>query len=168
MIRGDRSFLLTLMVVLAGVAWVAPGQAQAPEDRYEQMEGLRVDHVGPLEDPALEARAIKLSDELRCPVCQGLSIHDSPSPLAQDMKNLIRSQVASGMTDAEVEQYFVSKYGEWVLLEPTTEGINILVYALPFLALVAGGGFIAVAVRRWTATDEEAELEEVEQAARAG
>ena len=119
------------------------------------MEGLRVDSVGPLDDPALEARAIALSDELRCPVCQGLSIHDSPSPLAQDMKNLIRTQVAAGATDDEVRQYFVSKYGEWVLLEPKASGFNLLVYVLPFLALAGGAALIFVAVRRWTVPEEE-------------
>jgi cytochrome c-type biogenesis protein CcmH len=137
--------------VLAVLVVVAPAAAQE-----STMEGLRIDSVGPLDDPALEARAIALSDELRCPVCQGLSIHDSPSPLAQDMKNLIRTQVASGATDEEVRQYFVSKYGEWVLLEPTASGFNLLVYVLPFLALLGGAALIVVAVRRWTGPEEEA------------
>lgn len=154
-----RTLFLILVLALGGVAVQAgPVFAQAPE-----MEGLRVDHTGPLEDPELEARAIKLSDELRCPVCQGLSIFDSPSPLAQDMKNLIRSQVAAGATDEEVRQYFISKYGEWVLLEPKAEGFNLLVYGLPFLALLAGAGLILVAVRRWTApVEEEPEAREQE------
>jgi cytochrome c-type biogenesis protein CcmH len=114
------------------------------------MEGLQAGGSGPLDDPALEARAIALADQLRCPVCQGLSIHDSPSPLAQDMKDLIRSQIAAGATDEEVREYFISKYGEWVLLEPRAEGLNLLVYLLPALALLGGAGLIVVAVRRWT------------------
>lgn len=123
------------------------------------MEGLQGSRIGALEDPALEARATALADELRCPVCQGLSIHDSPSPLAQDMKDLIRRQVAAGASDEEVRQYFVSKYGEWVLLEPKAQGFNLLVYLLPALALLGGGGLIAVAVRRWTVPEGEEEEE---------
>ena len=82
-------------------------------------------------DPALEARATRLASELRCPVCQGLSIQDSPSPLALQMKDLIRTQVGQGETDAEIRGYFVSKYGEWVLLQPRASGFNLLVYFLP-------------------------------------
>lgn len=117
------------------------------------MEGLQTSRTGPLEDSALEARATALASQLRCPVCQGLSIHDSPSPLAQDMKDLIRGQVAAGASDQDVRNYFISKYGEWVLLEPDPSGFNLLVYLLPALALLAGAGLIFVAVRRWTAPE---------------
>lgn len=121
------------------------------------MEGLQTSRSGALEDPALEARANALAAQLRCPVCQGLSIQDSPSPLAQDMKDLIRSQVAAGASDADVRGYFISRYGEWVLLEPKAAGFNLLVYLLPALALLGGAVVIIVAVRRWTApADEEA------------
>ena len=120
-----------------------------------EMEGLPVSVTGPLEDPALEARASKLASELRCVVCQGLSVQDSPSPLAQQMKDLIRSQVASGWSDTEVTEYFVSKYGEWVLLEPKARGFNLVVYLLPALMLLGGGAFIFFAVRRWTAPAPE-------------
>lgn len=120
------------------------------------MEGLRTSRSGPLEDPALEARATALAAQLRCPVCQGLSIHDSPSPLAQDMKDLIRSQVAAGASDQDVRDYFISKYGEWVLLEPDPTGFNLLVYLLPALALLGGAGLVFVAVRRWTVPEDGA------------
>jgi cytochrome c-type biogenesis protein CcmH len=145
--------LLVLALVLAPVglaSQVPPTQTQEP-----QMQGLQTGRTGPLEDPALEARATALAHELRCPVCQGLSIGDSPSPLAQDMKDLIRRQVAAGATDEEVRQYFISKYGEWVLLEPKAQGFNLLVYLLPGLALLGGAALIFVAVRRWTVTEEE-------------
>lgn len=119
-----------------------------------RMEGLQSSRTGPLEDPAEEARVNKLAAELRCPVCQGLSIYDSPSPLAQDMKDLIRSQVAAGASDEDVRQYFISKYGEWVLLEPRATGFNLVVYLLPFFGLLAGAVLIFVAVRRWTGPEE--------------
>ncbi|MFW6330088.1 MAG: cytochrome c-type biogenesis protein [Gemmatimonadota bacterium] len=148
---------LLVLAMLAGVgAGPLAGQNGEGQTRERQMEGLVPQGAGgPLEDPVQEARATRLADELRCPVCQGLSINDSPSPLAQDMKNLIRAQVAAGASDEDVHEYFMSKYGEWVLLEPKAQGFNLLVYLLPALGLVAGGALIVVAVRRWTVPEEE-------------
>lgn len=118
-----------------------------------QREGLS--RKGPLDDPALEAEASQIASELRCPVCQGLSIQDSPSPLAQEMKDVIRTQLEAGRSDDQIRAYFVSKYGEWVLLEPRAAGFNLLVYLLPALVLLVGGGVIVFAVRRWTAAAPE-------------
>lgn len=149
-VRWLRAFSVILVLGLgAATPSLLPAQAS-------RMEGLQTSRTGPLQDPAEEARATALAQQLRCPVCQGLSIHDSPSPLAQDMKDLIRSQVAAGASDEDVRQYFISKYGEWVLLEPKPSGFNLLVYLLPFLALIGGAVFIFLAVRRWTTPDEDA------------
>lgn len=145
---------VVLGAALLGMA-TASAPAQEPQDSQPAMEGLTGSTMGRLEDSAQEARATRLAAELRCPVCQGLSIQDSPSPLAQQMKDLIRSQVVEGRTDDEIRQYFISKYGEWVLLEPRAEGLNLLVYVMPVLALLAGAGLIAVAVRRWTVPAED-------------
>lgn len=101
-------------------------------------------------DAALEARATRLAAELRCPVCQGLSIQDSPSPLALQMKDLIRTQVGQGRSDAEIRAYFVSRYGEWVLLQPRARGFNLLVYFLPAMAFLAGLALLLLAIRKWT------------------
>lgn len=151
--RGALAALVVGAALWSPAATAAP--AQEPQDTQPSMEGLTGSTMGPLEDSAQEARATRLAAELRCPVCQGLSIQDSPSPLAQQMKDLIRSQVVEGRSDDEIRQYFISKYGEWVLLEPRAEGLNLLVYVMPVLALVAGAGFIAVAVRRWTVPPED-------------
>ncbi len=99
---------------------------------------------------ALEARTSAVAAQLRCPVCQGLSIEDSPTELALEMRAVIRDQLASGSSPAEVQAYFVSKYGEWILLQPKPEGFNLAVYALPIMALLLGGGAVGLAVRRWT------------------
>lgn len=101
-------------------------------------------------DTALEARVRELASGLRCPVCQGLSIEDSPTELAVEMKNIIREQLAAGRFPEEVRQYFVERYGEWVLLQPRASGFNLVVYVLPWVALLAGGAVIVVGVRRWT------------------
>jgi cytochrome c-type biogenesis protein CcmH len=102
-------------------------------------------------DPALEMRVREVSAILRCPVCQGLSIQDSPAELAVQMKDVVRQQLREGKTPEEIKAYFVSKYGEWVLLEPKASGMNMLVYALPLLLLVGGAVFIGFAVKRWSA-----------------
>ncbi|HEX7051040.1 MAG TPA: cytochrome c-type biogenesis protein CcmH [Longimicrobiales bacterium] len=106
-------------------------------------------------DSALEARVREVAAGLRCPVCQGLSILDSPTELAQEMRAVVREQLAEGRTPAEVKEYFVSKYGEWILLEPTPEGLNLVVYLLPWLTVAAGAAVIAIGVRRWTRTGGE-------------
>jgi cytochrome c-type biogenesis protein CcmH len=106
--------------------------------------------VQPVRDSALEARTSDVARQLRCPVCQGLSIQDSPSELSQSMRAVVRDQLAAGKTPDEVKAYFVSKYGEWILLAPAAHGFNIVAYALPVLVVVGGCLLIFLAVRRWT------------------
>lgn len=101
-------------------------------------------------DSALEARTSAVAAQLRCPVCQGLSIQDSPSDLAQSMRSVVRDQLAEGKSPDEVKSYFVSKYGEWILLAPKARGFNVLAYALPVMVVLGGGVVIVLAVRRWT------------------
>lgn len=102
-------------------------------------------------DSALESKTTTVAAQLRCPVCQGLSIQDSPSELSQQMRNLVKEQLAAGKSPDQVKAYFVSKYGEWILLEPKAKGFNLLIYLLPVLLVVAGVGAIVFVVRRWTA-----------------
>jgi cytochrome c-type biogenesis protein CcmH len=103
-------------------------------------------------DSALEAMTTRLASELRCPVCQGNSIQDSPSELAQQMRDLIRDQLRAGKTPAEVRAYFVDKYGEWILLAPKAEGLNLIVYFVPLAAILLGGLVVWRTVRKWTAS----------------
>ena len=102
------------------------------------------------EDSVLEARTSALASTLRCPVCQGESIQDSPSELAQNMRAVVRDQLRAGRTPDEVKQYFVSKYGEWILLEPEMKGLNVLLYVFPVLLVVGGLALVVVLVKRWT------------------
>lgn len=101
-------------------------------------------------DSVIESDTRALASQLRCPVCQGLSIEDSPSELSQQMRALVRDQLRAGKSPDEVKRYFVSKYGEWILLSPPAHGVNTLIYALPLAALTFGGLLIVLAVRRWT------------------
>jgi cytochrome c-type biogenesis protein CcmH len=91
-------------------------------------------------DPVKEARARDLSRELRCMVCQNQSIDDSEAPLARDLRLLVRERIAAGDSDAQVMDFLVARYGEFVLLKPRLNPHTWLLWLLPPLAL-AGGGF---------------------------
>ena len=101
-----------------------------------------------LDDPVLEARARALSAELRCMVCQNQSIDDSDAPLAKDLRVLVRERLEAGDSDAEVIDYLVSRYGEFVLLKPRFAWHTIVLWAAGPAALVAGLIGIAVALRK--------------------
>ena len=108
-------------------------------------------------DSILEARTREVASGLRCPVCQGLSIQASPSELAVQMKDVVRQQLKEGKSPDEVRAYFVSKYGEWVLLEPKASGMNLLVYLAPIVMVLGGAVFIWFMVRKWSAAPASAE-----------
>lgn len=101
-------------------------------------------------DADLEARTSAVASTLRCPVCQGESIQDSPSDLAQDMRALVREQLRAGKTPEEVRAYFVGRYGEWILLEPKMAGLNILLYVFPVVVVLGGLALVVVLVRKWS------------------
>ena len=90
-------------------------------------------------DPVKESRARDLSRELRCMVCQNQSIDDSEAPLARDLRLLVRERIASGDSDAQVLDFLVARYGEFVLLKPRFESHTLLLWLLPPLALAGGG-----------------------------
>ena len=136
-----RRALVLAQAVVALVSTSAPALwAQAPTS---VADSVRADSV-------LEARTSELAAELRCAVCQGISIQESPSALAREMRDIVKEQLRDGRTPAEVKAYFVSKYGEWVLLEPPARGLNLMIYVLPGVLLLGGLVFIGVMVRRWT------------------
>lgn len=96
-----------------------------------------------LSDPALEARARAISQDLRCPVCQGEDIDDSGAAVAHDLRILVRQRLVAGDTDQQVIDYIVHRYGEYVLFNPPKHGINLILYlAGPAVLLVAFGGVI--------------------------
>jgi len=90
-------------------------------------------------DPAKESRARDLSRELRCMVCQNQSIDDSEAPLARDLRLLVRERIAAGDSDAQVIDFLVARYGEFVLLKPRLNAHTWLLWLLPPLALLGGG-----------------------------
>jgi len=112
----SRMMLLAAVLVLAaGVAWGARPQPLTAAERVD-----------------------RISAELRCPVCQGLSVADSPSETARSMRALVAQRVAEGRSDDEIRAEFVRSYGDWILLSPPLLSANGLVWLAPLLAIAFG------------------------------
>ena len=101
-----------------------------------------------LADPALEARARAISEGLRCLVCQNESIDDSDADLAHEIRVLVRERLTAGDTDAQVVQYLVDRYGEFILLKPVLAPHTLILWVAAPTILVAGGIILFVAGRR--------------------
>src|SRR5262249_37188673 len=127
-----------LVMLFVAVPLVAHGQQQPLQDTY----------VAPLTDPALEARAKALQRELRCVVCQGQSVDESNAPLAADMRRLIREQVQSGKSDDQVKDFFVARYGTFVLMNPPVDSDTYFLWFGPLVLLVIGGVVIGMTIMR--------------------
>lgn len=100
-------------------------------------------------DPSSAARAMRIARELRCPVCQGLSVADSPSSTARAMVDDVKRRIEEGESDGEIRRAFVDRYGEWILLRPQGSGLSALAWTIPIVALVLGAGGLTLRFRRW-------------------
>nr|WP_246436001.1 cytochrome c-type biogenesis protein [Rhizobium cellulosilyticum] len=100
-----------------------------------------------LKDPALEQRARQISAQLRCMVCQNQSIDDSNAELAKDLRVLVRQRLTDGDTDKQVVDYVVSRYGEFVLLNPRLSSKTIILWSMPIGLLIAGIFALVIFVR---------------------
>lgn len=89
------------------------------------------------EDP-IEPRVKTVAQQLRCPVCQGETIYDLHSTVANQLKDLIREQVTAGRSDDEIRTFFVARYGDFILMEPHARGANFFIWAFPVLAFLLG------------------------------
>ena len=99
-------------------------------------------------DPALDARLKKLESELRCLVCQNQTLADSDAALAGDLRREVRTLAVAGKTDAEIKDYLVARYGDFVLYSPPVKTLTWLLWFGPLLLLIAGGGIWLAIVRR--------------------
>jgi cytochrome c-type biogenesis protein CcmH len=97
---------------------------------------------------SLADRAHEIAAGLRCPVCLNLSVADSPSRLAGEMRSEIGSRLRAGQSPEQIRAFFIDRYGEWILLEPPRRGLNWVPWAVPVVALVAGVGVWVAVLRR--------------------
>ena len=110
-----------------------------------------------LADSKLEARAVALQKELRCVVCQGESLDESAAPLAEDLRRLIRARLENGESDAQIENYLVARYGDFILMRPPLEPGTYLLWFGPLIAVTIGGVVAAAAIIR-ARRNERAEM----------
>jgi cytochrome c-type biogenesis protein CcmH len=136
-------FTFALLVAIGG-----PAYAVEPSER--------------LTDPALEARARALSQELRCLVCQNQSIDESNADLAHDLRVLLRKRLVAGDTDQQALDYIVARYGQFVLLDPPFEPVTYLLWLAPPALVLGAGAFLIVRARRHRAESEPLPLTEAE------
>ncbi|MGB5558110.1 MAG: cytochrome c-type biogenesis protein [Paracoccaceae bacterium] len=144
--------LLLILCLLAGPVWA-----------------VQPDEV--LDDPALEARARAISQGLRCPVCQSESIDESNADIARDLRLLVRERLVAGDSNEAALDFIVARYGEYVLLEPTRTGANVILWiagpAMLLAALGIGGLYArrrsSAAVPDALSAEEEARLREIMQ-----
>ncbi|MEP2718571.1 cytochrome c-type biogenesis protein [Pseudophaeobacter sp.] len=147
-----RSTLAACLLAFSSIAISVPLPAQA----------VQPDEV--LADPALEARARELSKDLRCLVCRNENIDESNAELARDLRVLVRERLVAGDSNAEVISFVVERYGEYVLLRPTTSGANWMLWAAgPLMLLLALGmaaGYMRARGRGPTGGEPELSVEE--------
>jgi cytochrome c-type biogenesis protein CcmH len=117
--------------------------------------------------PVSEDAVHEVAAQLRCVVCQSLSVADSPSETAHEMKDIIRERLAAGESPEQVRAYFVEKYGNWILLSPPRQGFSLLVWVVPFAGLGLGLVLVLLVVRRWSRRPAPAQAPPMDPAMRA-
>jgi cytochrome c-type biogenesis protein CcmH len=105
--------------------------------------------------PVSEEAVTRVASQLRCVVCQNLSVADSPSEMARQMRDVIRERLAQGESEEQVLRYFEERYGEWIRLSPQ----GWLVWVLPFVGLFAGLGVVLLIALRWSHRARQAQVE---------
>lgn len=156
---------LTLGVLLQGGGALAQEtQKLGPEviailGEPDAQEGLDADVVAVLGSPAgvvpgsadaVGALVADIGSKLRCPVCQGVAISDSPAGMAVKMRGQVKDLVTKGYNEEQILTYFERSYGEFVRLEPPMRGLNLLVWLLPVVVLLAGAGLVIMKARQPT------------------
>ncbi len=137
-----------LLLVIAGAVFCLGNAASDPADR--------------LKNPAQEAHARVLFREIRCVVCQSESIDESDADLAHDLRQRVRQEVAAGASDAQVKSDLVSRYGEFILLQPRFTFGNAVLWLTPFVVILLGAAIVLV--RRRPSSMDADELSEPEKA----
>lgn len=111
-----------------------------------------------LTDPILEQRARVISKDLRCLVCQNQSIDDSNAPLAKDLRVIVRERLKAGDSDAQIFEFVVARYGNYVLLQPPLQSDTLLLWATPFLVLALSLTMVVAYLRKSQHEADETEV----------
>ena len=112
------------------------------------MPAAAIDSEAAFDDPVLQHRYEAINRELRCLVCQNQTIADSNATLAQDLRREVREMIAAGKTDAEIREFMIERYGDFVLYRPRMTAQNFLLWAAPALLLLVGAVVVVRVVRR--------------------
>ena len=120
------------MIALSAFAWLAQA-AEAPSA---------------VQDPALEAKVMKIASELRCLVCQNQTIADSHAGLAVDLRNQVRTMLQRGQSEKEITQYMTERYGDFVLYRPPVKSTTLILWIGPLLMVVGGLLALVLVLRR--------------------
>ncbi len=123
------TWLMLILLLLSGQAWA--GEARPLAD-----------------DPAAEARLKHLAVELRCLVCQNQTLADSNAPLAEDLRREVREMIAKDMSDKEIIEFLVARYGDFVLYRPPLKATTTLLWVGPFVLLTIGATVLIITLRR--------------------
>ncbi len=140
----SRSVVLGLALVSSLALGAPVGLARSPETPAPPAAAVRPAVV--VSDDAVR----EIAAQLRCVVCQNLSVADSPSETAYQMREIIHDRLAAGETPKHIIAYFVDKYGPWILLSPPKKGFGLLVWVVPFAGLLGGFVLVGLVVRRWS------------------
>ena len=110
------------------------------------------------ESEEFETRFRKLSNELRCPTCQGLSVKDSEAGFSNSIKDKIRELMKHKKSDKEIREYFIERYGEWILRAPPKQGFNLVLWILPGAGIVIGLLWVVFRSKSWVTNSQHEEL----------
>ncbi len=156
-LKPSRYATILTLAVVGLLAPVVSGQPAGPELGVQEFELLGEPQGRRLEGEALQEATLELGSTMRCPVCQGLSIADSPTPSAVAMLSQVRDLFALGYTSEQILDYFESSYGEFVRLSPRPDGLNLLVWLAPIAVLASAPQFSGRASSQVDSTDSAVE-----------
>lgn len=131
-----RALRPLLLVIAVGAALILSGRSEGPRSDAARVE--------------------QLSEQLRCPVCDGLAVADSPSSTARAIARDVARRVDDGETDEQIRTAYVQQYGSWILLEPPASGIGAVAWFVPVAVVVGAGGVAAWTLRRRSTTGDDA------------
>jgi cytochrome c-type biogenesis protein CcmH len=148
LLRKPSSWVVLGLILLVAVVWTVTAIRSAQPETLDQ-------------------RTIDVARQLQCPVCHGESVADAPSPLAQEMRSLIREELSQGMSEQQVVAYFHARYGDEILESPPMTGFTGLIWLGPVLILFLSAFMLLSLVREWQGQRAALALQQEEEPARA-